>query len=277
MLFSVYTPTLRAEPAEKDKFYSELCSCLLSTPTDDEVIFLVNFNARVGQDADSWKGVLGRHGVSNCNDSGRLLLELCNEQQLAITNTIFQQKDRLKTTGMHPWSKHWHLIDYVLAHKRDFKDVIHTKVMPSAECYNDHCLVCCKPRLHFKPKPRKGSPLKKKFNLNKLQSAEVKADFQAGLKSKFENSHCPGDTSPETLWDQLKRAILQTSEEVLGFTTKKNKDRIDENNQEIEELLAKKRSLHQAHLAQPSCPVRRAVFHLICSIFQRKLREIQNE
>ena len=48
--------------------------------------------------------------------------------------------------------------------------------------------------------------------------------------------------SPETLWDQLKRAILQISEEVLGFTTYKNKDWFDENNQEIQKLLAKKRS-----------------------------------
>ena len=74
----------------------------------------------------------------------------------------------------------------------------------------------------------------KKFNRNKLQSAEVKADFQAGLQSKFEHSDWPEDPSLETLWDQLKSAILQTSEEVLGFTTKKNKDQFDENNQEIE-------------------------------------------
>ena len=70
----------------------------------------------------------------------------------------------------------------------------------------------------------------------------------------FENIDCPEDTS-ETLWNKLKSAILQTSEEVLGFTTKKNKDWSDENNREIQEQLAQKRSSHQAHMAQPSCPV----------------------
>ena len=275
-LFSVYAPTLQAEPAEKDKFYSELCSRLQSTPADDKVIILGDFNARVGQDAVAWKGVLGRHGVGNCNDNGRLLLELCTEHQLTITNTIFQQKDSLKTTWMHPRSKHWHLIDYVLVRQRDLRDVLHTRVMPSAECHTDHRLVRCKLRLHFKPKPRKGGPPKRKFKLNKLQSAEVKADFQAGLQSKLEND-CPKDPSPETLWDQLKTAILQTSEEVLGFTTKKNKDWFDENNQEIQELLAEKRSAHQANLAQPSCPGKKAAFRLVCSNLQRKLREIQNK
>jgi len=120
-LFSVSAPTLQAELAEKDKFYSELRSRIQSTPADDKVIILGDFNARVGKDATVWKGVLGRHGVGNCNDNGRLLLELCTEQQLAIINTTFQQKDSLKTTWIHPRSKHRHLFDYVLAHHRDLK------------------------------------------------------------------------------------------------------------------------------------------------------------
>ena len=122
MLFSVYAPSLRAELAEKDKFYSELRSCLQRTPIDD----------KAGQDADSWKRVLGWHGVGNCNDNGRLLLEVYPEQQLVITNTIFQQKDGLKKTWMHAWSQYWHLINYVLVHKCNLKHVIYTKVMPSS-------------------------------------------------------------------------------------------------------------------------------------------------
>ena len=113
--FSVYAPTLQAELAEKDKFYSELRILPQGTPADDKLLVLGDFNARVGQDAVTWKGILGRHGVGNCNDNRRLLLEFCMEQQLVITNTIFQQKDSLETTWMHPRSKHWHLIDYVLA------------------------------------------------------------------------------------------------------------------------------------------------------------------
>ena len=275
-LFSVYAPTLQADPAEKDMFYSELRRLLQSTPADDKLLILGDFNARVGQDTVTWKGVLGRHGVGNCNDNGRLPLEFCMEQQLVITNTIFQQKDSLKTTWMHPRSKHWHLIDYVLVRRRDLNDILHTRVMPSAECHTDHRLVRCKLRMHFKPKPRKGGPRKKKFDLNKLQSAEVKAELQAGLQAKLENNY-PEDPSPETLWDLLKASILQTSEEIIGFATKKNRDWFDENNQEIQELLETKRSAHQAHLSHPSCPVKKAAFRHICNNLQRKLRVMQNE
>ena len=113
-LSSVYAPTLLADPADKDIFYSDLRRLLNNTPEDDKVLILGDFNARVGKYCQAWQGVLGRHGVGNCNDNGRLLLELCAEHQLVITNTTFQQKDSPKTTWMHPRSKHWHLLDYVL-------------------------------------------------------------------------------------------------------------------------------------------------------------------
>ncbi|GFS21415.1 RNA-directed DNA polymerase from mobile element jockey-like protein [Elysia marginata] len=126
-LFSVYAPTLQAEPVEKDNFYSELGRLLTNTHAGDKVLILGDFNARLGGDSDAWDGILGRHGVGNCNDNGRLLLGFCTEHQLTVTNTVFQQKDRLKTTWMHPRSKHWHLLDYILVRKQDLRDVLHTR------------------------------------------------------------------------------------------------------------------------------------------------------
>ena len=94
----------------------------------------------MGRVFELWKGVLGRHGIGNCNDNRRLLLEFCSEYQLVITNTLFQQMDRFKATWKYPRSKHWHLLDYVLTRQRDTRDVLHTTVMPSADCYTDHRL-----------------------------------------------------------------------------------------------------------------------------------------
>ena len=106
-LFSVYAPTLLADPADKDIFYSDLRRLLNNIPEDYKILILADLNARAGKDCQAWQGVLGRHGVGNCNDNGRLLLVLSAEHQLVITNKIFQQKDSLKTTWMHPRSKHW--------------------------------------------------------------------------------------------------------------------------------------------------------------------------
>ena len=154
-LFSVYAPTLLEDPVDKDIFYSNLRRLLTNIPEDNKVLILGNFNTRVGKDSKAWQGVLGRHSVGNCNNNGRLPLELCAEHRLAIPNTIFHQKDSLKTSWMQPQSKHWHPLNYVLVHKWDLKDVLHTRVMPSAECHTDHRLVRCKLRLQFKPKQKK--------------------------------------------------------------------------------------------------------------------------
>ena len=239
--FSVYGPTLQADPADKDKFYSNLRSLLQNVSSNDKLFVLGDFNARVGRDSNAWKGVLGKHGLGNCNNNGHLILEFCAEQLLSITNTVFKRKDTLKTTWMNPRSKHCHLIDYILMCQGDLKDVHHTRVMPNAECYTDHRLVRCKVGLQFKPKPKKGGAPRKKLNVYSLQIAEVRTDFQGKLQSKLEDSNSPEDPSPEEFWKHIKSTILQSS--------KKHKDWFDENNQKIQELLARRRSAYQVYLA----------------------------
>ena len=46
-----------------------------------------------------------------------------------ITNTVFKLPNRNKTSWMHPRSKHWHLIDYVIVRRTDRQYVRVTKTM----------------------------------------------------------------------------------------------------------------------------------------------------
>ncbi|GFS02327.1 endonuclease-reverse transcriptase [Elysia marginata] len=221
-----------------------LASKLEILPTDhsdrDKVLILGDFNAKVCRDSDAGNGILGRHGVGNCNDNGRLLLGFCAEHQLTVTNTVFQQKYRLKTTWMHLRSKHWYLLDCILVRKQDLRDVLHTRVMPSAECSTDHRLVCCKLNLKYKPKPkRKGKPLKK-INVSKLSIEEIVAKFQADLEKNLNALPDVDNPTPENLWDNLKSSILKSSEVTLGHTKRLHRHWFDENNQEVQDLLAQK-------------------------------------
>ena len=97
-VLSVYAPTLQAETGVKEVFYRDLHNLLQQVDSKGKLLILGDFNARVGRDFKLWKGVLGRHGIGNCNDNRRLLLEFCSEYQLVITNTLFQQMDRFKAT-----------------------------------------------------------------------------------------------------------------------------------------------------------------------------------
>ena len=129
----VYAPTQQDETWVKEAFYHDLLNLLQQVDSKDKLLILGDFNARVGRDFELWKRVLGRHGIGNCNVSWCLLLEFHSKHQLAITNILFQQKDRFQATWRHPRSRHWHLLDYVLTRQHDMRDVLHTRVMPSAD------------------------------------------------------------------------------------------------------------------------------------------------
>ena len=109
---SVYAPILQAEVEVKKVFFRDLHNLLQQVDSKDKLLILRDFNARVGRDFKLWKGVIGRHGIGNCNDNGCLFLEFCSEHQLVITSTLFQQKNRFEATQRHPHSKHWHRLDY---------------------------------------------------------------------------------------------------------------------------------------------------------------------
>ena len=113
-LISVYAPTMTYSDEEKEAFYEALTSLVNEVPKGDRLLILGDFNARVGTDYRVWEGVLGHHGIGRENSNGSLLLSFCTQQHLLFTNTGFDLPDIHKTTWMHPRSKHWHLIDYII-------------------------------------------------------------------------------------------------------------------------------------------------------------------
>ena len=42
---------------------------------------------------------------------------------------------------MHPRSKQWHMLDYVIVNQKDLSDVKLTKSMQGADCWSGHQLV----------------------------------------------------------------------------------------------------------------------------------------
>ena len=153
-VISVYAPTMKHSDEFKSRFYEELDSLIKSVPRQDKLILLGDLNARVGTDFQTWKGVLGRNGVGKCNSNGQLLLETCMEHDLVITNTLFRLSHHNRTSWMHPRSKHWHLLDYIITRKKDSQDFRITKAMSGADCWTDHRLIMSKLHLHACTKRR---------------------------------------------------------------------------------------------------------------------------
>ena len=97
-IISVYTPTMTNPDENKEAFYNQLASVLSGIPRTDKLLLTGDFNARIGRDNDKGPLVMGKHGIGKCNSNGELLLALCSELEVIVTNTKFKQKDERKTT-----------------------------------------------------------------------------------------------------------------------------------------------------------------------------------
>ena len=244
-IISVYAPTMGHSQEVIDQFYSDLNSVIAKVSIDDKLIILGDFNSRVGTDNTTWP-VLGPHGVGNCNSNGTKLLTFCTENDLVVTNTIFQQKDKYKCTWMHPRSKHWHLIDYILIRQRDRKDIHSVRTMRGADCWTDHRLVRAKLNLIVRPKVRKiSSPLPKRLNVDKLKSPIIQTEFQNAI-----NDVTLSDQSD--LWNDFRDQIYEITSSIVGFKSRKNQDWFDDNEEGISELLHHKNQAHEKLLASSS-------------------------
>ena len=276
-LISVYAPTMQYSDEDKEKFYSELRAAIHEVPKKNKLIILGDFNARVGADWSAWEGVLGRHGVGKCNSNGQLLLEMCMTFNLNITNTNFQLPLRNRTSWMHPRSKHWHLIDYILVRQEDRRDVRVTRSMCGADCWTDHRLVVSKLNLSVQPPKRpQGPKAPKKLDVSKLRNEATLGVLQSKLSEKLEGQSLES-SDIGAAWQTFSDTVYSVSKEVLGAPTRKHQDWFDDQNAEIQELLDKKHQLHRSHLNDPSSVSKKDAYLKAKQTCQRELRQMQNQ
>lgn len=280
-ILSVYAPTLDSEDETKESFYHNLRQTLQSVPVDDKLFILGDFNARVGKNHQLWKDVIGKEGVGNVNSNGYLLLGLCTEMGLLITNTIFRLKNKHKTSWMHPRSRHWHLIDYVITRNRDRTDVNVTKAVRGADdCWTDHRLIVSRVTLHLKPRPRptQHQPTRKKLNLQLLKDQNNVRTLLQRLEEELDkNPPSLSCANVEEHWNSFKESVTVASRDALGFRALKHQDWFDDNDAEITDLINKKRQAKKQMDNHPSSQAKRQIFRDIKASVQTKLRQIQNQ
>lgn len=273
-LISAYAPTLDADNGTKETFYDLLDELLRRAPRTDKILLLGDFNARVGTDYNTWKGVLGRHGTGKCNNNGVRLLTLCAQHNLIITNSVFQLKDKYKTSWKHPRSSHWHLLDYVITRQADQEDILITRALRGAECSTDHQLIRSKVRLNIRPPIRRTRPAPK-LNCDTLSDLTTKTQLRQNIAAQL-NSNPPNITSLNMSWTLFKTSVLEAAEGVLGFKVKKHQDWFGDNSNVISLLLEQKKRAHDAYLACPQSPTLKLRFQTLRNQAQQTLREIEN-
>lgn len=265
-LLSVYAPTLPSDSESKDSFYQTLDEALHQIPKNDKILLLGDFNARVGQNSGIWKGVLGRHGIGQANSNGMRLLTLCSEHNLTITNTIFQQRTKYKTSWMHPRSKHWHLIDYVIVRRCDLRDVFITRVMRGAECWTDHRMIMTKVLMKVRP------PMVP-------QVTTARNEFRRSLAEKLGELELllRDGNATEQQWTSITTALHEAAAQTIGYKSKNHQDWFDNNSESIHNLLSNMHKAHQETLRKPLSSTAKQHWQKARREVQRTLRTLQNK
>ena len=114
---SVYAPTDDSSQKIKDGFYKKLQNVVDKTPRGEKLVILGDLNARVGNNNDGWKEVLGTHGEVTRNGNGKRLLEFCMANDTLIMNSWFQHKEIQKYTWENESQQRRSVIDYCLVRR----------------------------------------------------------------------------------------------------------------------------------------------------------------
>ncbi|CAF3742888.1 unnamed protein product [Rotaria sp. Silwood1] len=89
-IIQIYAPN---NEADYSIFLDMVFTTIESVPVTDSILLIGDFNAHVGNDSQTWNGVIGPNGDKDINNQGRQLLDFCANSGLSIMNTFFQHKN----------------------------------------------------------------------------------------------------------------------------------------------------------------------------------------
>ena len=241
-VLSVYAPQTGLEESTKDAFYDSLQTVISELPDKEIVIPCGDWNGHVGREAAGYEGVHGGSGYGEPNADGDRVLEFAVANDFVIGNTFFVKRDSHLITYQSGNAKTQ--IDFILLRKRNLKMAKDIKVIPSEECVPQHKLLICELRLKTpKPHPK---PFFPKLRYWRLKEPTVQEEYERVFKSKV-NAFNNVEASTEEIWNQLKTALLDTTNETCGKTKKRHHKR--ETwwwNDEVNSAIAEKRRCWKA-------------------------------
>ena len=274
-IVNAYAPTMTNPEENKDTFYNQLKGTLRNIPSTDKLLLIGDFNARIGRENDKWPSALDKYGIGKCNSNGELLLALCTEFDLIVSNTMLKQKDAHNTTWTHPRSRHGHMIDFITTRWRDKMDICSARTMRGANCGTDHQMLRSRVMFSIRKKHKqKGAMKPVNLNTSKLRNTS----HAESLVQEMDHALAQSSEDNETpCWTSLRQVVYDTTKASLGKHEKKHQDWFDPNDQILRYLMAKRDQAHERVLQIRSTRSAVQDYKDACRILQKYTRARKSE
>ena len=139
--------------------------------------------------------VTGKFGLGVQNEAGQRLIQLCQDNALVISNTVFQQHKRRLYTWTSPVGQHQNQTDYILCSQRWRSSIQSAKTRLGADCGSDHELLLAKFRLKLKKVGKTTRPFT--YDLN-----QIPYDYTVEVRNRFKGLDLI-DRVPDELWMEV--------------------------------------------------------------------------
>jgi len=245
---SVYSPCDGADAGALDNFYTDLLD-VVSRKGSEKIIMLGDLNARIGSrigiNNSNYYEVAGKWGeLGNQNSNGRRLLDFCQSNGLAITNSFFRHKMIHTITRFDVAQNRGSVIDYVIVEQDIRKLVQDTRAYRGFGINSDHFLVACKLLIEKPVRSQVGVAKIRRIRTDRLKDENIRKNFERKVASKFWSIDRINLRSIEIEWQDFKNSFIKIATESLGtFTCKGARKETSWWSQEIREAVQEKKTI----------------------------------
>ena len=221
---STYQPVFRGDNAAEIEAAKQEVKELIKDASREKVLIVGgDFNAHIGQGEDR-QGVCGRFGLRESNEQGRILLDWCEENNLAQVNSFFNHQRR--GTWFSIPLRRWYELDGFL-----MRDNQRHKFVKKVWTANESTLSDHKPkimRLEMNRKLKKKKKIKRppRIKWEKLKNPEIKQRYREKIAEIRQESEDQEEVAEDnrTRWKEITETVNKAAVEVCGVLEKKIQD-----------------------------------------------------
>ena len=207
-VISCYAPQPGCAAEERDRFWTQLESHVGTIDANEPLFIGGDLNGHVGESRNGFDRIHGGYGYGTRNEGGDQVLEFAEACDLAVTNTFFKKRPSHLIT--YSSGGHCTQIDYWMVRRRDLRQVMDTKVIPSDNVAPQHKLLVLDFNLHLRP------PIIL-TTTNRIKWWKLPSHVES-----FVNTLGPIETnlgySSKATWEETTRQIREAGSKTLGKT-----------------------------------------------------------